>query len=107
MLDCGRTTNSPPSSRRALTGAVAGPQSRAWKASGDCGPRRGSVADNAVPVRGQCDERTARDLTREIKKSLEQSWTLIKEAFKCRAWAALGYESWESYCDNQLGTGLV
>jgi hypothetical protein len=38
---------------------------------------------------------------------VEQSWRLLKEAFERRAWAALGYGSWESYCTKELGAGLV
>jgi predicted transcriptional regulator len=63
--------------------------------------------ETAASVKGQCDKQTALNLTREIKRSVEQSWRLIKEAFERHAWAALGYESWESYCHNKLGTGLV
>jgi hypothetical protein len=66
-----------------------------------------AVAKSAVAVKGQCDKPTALNLTREIKRSVEQSWTLLKEAFERRAWAALGYDSWQSYCSKELGTGLV
>ncbi|WP_448611844.1 hypothetical protein [Geodermatophilus sp. URMC 60] len=66
-----------------------------------------AVADTAVAVPGQCDKQTALSLTREIKGSLEQSWRLIKEAFERRAWAALGYASWEAYCTKEFGSHLT
>jgi hypothetical protein len=66
-----------------------------------------AVAKSAVAVKGQCDKQTALNLTREIKRSVEQSWRILQEAFERRAWAALGYDSWDSYCSKELGTGLV
>ena len=70
-------------------------------------PAQAAAPGTAVAIPRQCDKQTALNLTREIKRSVEQSWRLIKEAFERRAWAALDYESWESYCTGQLGTGLV
>ena len=70
-------------------------------------PTEVAVRETVVAVRGQCSRQTALNLTREIKRSLEQSWVLIKEAFDRRAWAALGYDSWESYCRKEFGTHLT
>jgi hypothetical protein len=63
--------------------------------------------ETAAPVKGQCDKQTALNLTRGIKRYWEQSGALIKEAFERRAWAALGYDSWELYCRKELGTQLM
>src|SRR4051794_39244530 len=57
-------------------------------------------------VAGQCDEKTARHLTLQIKQSLELSYTLMHEAYNRRAWAALHYSSWEEYCREEFGSGL-
>jgi hypothetical protein len=61
----------------------------------------------ALTIPGQCDKQTALNLTREIQRSVERAWRLLKEAFERRAWAALGYDSWQSYCTKELSTGLV
>lgn len=41
----------------------------------------------------------ARDLTDRIKVAIKGTRLLVKEAYASRAWADLGYESWETYCD--------
>ena len=73
-----------------------------------------AIAETAVAVKGQCPEQTARNLTRQIQallgeasKSLENASDLIREAYDRRAWAALGYDSWEDYCTAELGTPLL
>src|SRR3982751_5775364 len=55
---------------------------------------------------GQCDEKAARQLTHQIKQSLEQSWRLMYEAYDRRAWAALHFSSWEQYCREEFGSDL-
>src|SRR3954447_19105556 len=55
---------------------------------------------------GQCDEKTARRLTNEIKKSLEESYRLVHYAYDRRARTALHYSSWEEYCREEFGSGL-
>jgi hypothetical protein len=44
----------------------------------------------------------ARQLTDRIKGGLEDVWGLITEAFTSRAWAELGYASWDLYCDTEF-----
>lgn len=44
----------------------------------------------------------ARDLTEKLRTALSVSWELVKEAFRRRAWAALGYESWDDYCVHEF-----
>src|SRR4051794_7232043 len=55
----------------------------------------------------QCDEKTARQLTYQITQSLELSYRLMHEAYDRRAWAALNYSSWEEYCREEFGSGLM
>lgn len=45
----------------------------------------------------------ARVLTDRIKVAVEGTWLLIQEAYTSRAWAALGYESWDAYCSTEFG----
>lgn len=45
----------------------------------------------------------ARDLTDQIKVAVESTWHLIKRAYETRAWAALGYASWDDYCTREFG----
>lgn len=52
---------------------------------------------------GQCSEATARSLTDQLRQSLTLSWELLVEAYQRRAWAALGYPSWDAYTDAELG----
>lgn len=48
------------------------------------------------------DRDRARQLTDEIKTTLTTTWELIVEAWETRAWAALGYESWDHYCAEEF-----
>ena len=52
---------------------------------------------------GQCSEATARALTDQLRQSLAVSWELLVEAYQRRAWAALGYSTWDAYTDAELG----
>jgi hypothetical protein len=54
-----------------------------------------------------CTPDRARDLTDKIKTSLGVAWELVKEAYTSRAWAALGYESWDQYTSEEFGTGRL
>lgn len=47
----------------------------------------------------------ARDLTDRIKTGLEITWQLVIEAYQSRAWAALGYATWDDYCHRELEVG--
>lgn len=44
----------------------------------------------------------ARRLTDRIKVAVDATWHLIQEAYTTRAWAALGYDSWDAYCAAEL-----
>lgn len=46
----------------------------------------------------------ARRLTDRIKTDVEAVWGLIKRAYAGRAWVALSYDSWDSYCSQEFGT---
>lgn len=45
----------------------------------------------------------ARALTDRIKVAVEGTWLLIQEAYISRAWAALGYDTWDVYCTAEFG----
>ncbi|MGW1246967.1 hypothetical protein [Streptomyces sp. NPDC002535] len=45
----------------------------------------------------------ARALTDRIKVAVEGTWLLIQEAYTSRAWAALGYDTWDAYCTAEFG----
>jgi protein gp37 len=49
----------------------------------------------------------ARHLTDRIKAGTELLWQLIAEAFVTRAWAALGYGSWDEYLTREFGTSRL
>lgn len=57
-----------------------------------------------VAVIATIDPDRARDLTDRIKVAADGTWLLIKEAYLSRAWAALGYTSWDDYCTREFGT---
>jgi hypothetical protein len=59
---------------------------------------------------GQCPEVAARSLTDQLRGALavladqlEIAANLYIEAYQLRAWAALGYPSWDAYLDAELG----
>lgn len=49
----------------------------------------------------------ARNLTDRIKVAVDGTWLLIQEAYTSRAWAALGYASWDDYCTREFGTSRL
>lgn len=49
----------------------------------------------------------ARSLTDRIKVAVDGTWLLIQEAYTSRAWAALGYGSWDEYCTREFGTARL
>lgn len=55
----------------------------------------------------QCSADEARHLTERIKVLVEGAWDLIKQAYEERAWAALGYPSWDDYCSREFGTSRL
>jgi len=49
----------------------------------------------------------ARRITEDIKLQLCGVWQLVKFAYVGRAWVALGYESWDSYCTAEFPTSRL
>jgi len=45
----------------------------------------------------------ARELTQQIRASIEATWKLVVKAYMQRAWAAMGYESWDRYVLAEFG----
>ena len=45
----------------------------------------------------------ARALTDQIKTGVEAVWQLVTQAYTERAWAALGYQSWDDYLTAEFG----
>lgn len=62
--------------------------------------------DSLIDTEG-AEESAARQLTDQIKTVVEGAWQLIQEAYTSRAWAALGYESWDAYCSAEFGTSRL
>ena len=46
-------------------------------------------------------------MTDRIKIAVEATWHLIAEAYQSRAWAVLGYTSWDDYTDSEFGTARL
>ena len=44
----------------------------------------------------------ARELTDTIRRDTSLLWDKLARAYTGRAWAALGYESWDDYCTNEF-----
>ena len=44
-----------------------------------------------------------RALTDQIKTGVEAVWQLVSQAYTERAWAALGYQSWDDYLVIEFG----
>lgn len=49
----------------------------------------------------------ARALTDRIKIAVEGTWQLIQEAYVSRAWAVLGYSTWDGYCEAEFGASRL
>jgi hypothetical protein len=60
------------------------------------------VTEIALPTTEQ-----ARALTDRIKVAMEGTWLLIQEAYTSRAWAALGYGTWDAYCSAEFGASRL
>lgn len=54
------------------------------------------------PAMGRED---AKELTEEIRKSANKLWNLIARAYTGKAWLAMGYESWDAYCEAEFPDG--
>jgi hypothetical protein len=55
----------------------------------------------------QATAEVARDLTDRIKVAVEGTWLLVRKAYESRAWAVLGYASWDEYCTREFGTSRI
>ena len=67
-----------------------------------------SVVDvEAGEVVAELTAEEAAELTRDIAGELEFAWELISRAYRGRAWAALGYLSWDEYCTNEFGASRL
>ena len=53
------------------------------------------------------DSAHARRITDQIKAGVEAVWHLIEQAYTSRAWAVLGYTSWDDYCTREFGTSRL
>lgn len=62
---------------------------------------------SAQLVEAQLTGTEARALTDKIKIAVEGTWHLIEEAYTSRAWAALGYDTWDDYCTREFGTSRL
>jgi hypothetical protein len=61
------------------------------------------VSDQAlVPVLGPSE---ARRLTDEVKRDAEELWRKLVELYNGGAHTALGYSSWQAYCETEFGFG--
>lgn len=49
----------------------------------------------------------ARILTDGIKSALVATWNLREQAYRGRVWIALGYSSWETYCEAEFSTVAI
>ena len=49
----------------------------------------------------------AEDRAERIRTALSVSWDLIKDAWRSFDWQALGYPSWDAYCDGEFGTSRI
>jgi ParB family chromosome partitioning protein len=47
-------------------------------------------------------EREARELTASIRQVGDSMWELVQTAYRGRAWAVLGYETWDAYCAGEF-----
>jgi hypothetical protein len=58
-------------------------------------------------VVAQCTPDEARSITERITTAVETTWHLVAEAYTRRAWAALGYSSWDDYTTREFGTSRL
>lgn len=60
------------------------------------------LTNPSVPALPCSERKAAEELTRKIRVELVSAYSLIVEAFKSRAWATLGYDSWDAYCQGEF-----
>jgi hypothetical protein len=56
----------------------------------------------SAAVTAGCTVEEARRITDRIKAGLDELWALLLEAHERRAWAALGYGTWEAYVQGEF-----
>lgn len=61
----------------------------------------------AADVPADLSATAARELTDQIKVAVEATWHLIIDAYRGRAWSALGYASWDDYCTREFGASRL
>ncbi|GAB2906757.1 hypothetical protein GCM10027047_01220 [Rhodococcus aerolatus] len=49
----------------------------------------------------------AREITASIRITIKGAWDLIVAAYQGRVWTALGYDSWDDYCENEFGGSRI
>lgn len=62
---------------------------------------------DAEIVEDELTSSQARELTDRIRITLDGLWDLVIEAFNGRAHAALGYSSWDAYCNAEFGSNRI
>ena len=62
---------------------------------------------DAEIVEDELTSSQARELTDRIRVTLDGLWDLVIEAFNGRAHAALGYSSWDAYCNAEFGSNRI
>ena len=67
---------------------------------------REEVVDAEI-VEDELTSSQARELTDRIRVTLDGLWDLVIEAFNGRAHAALGYSSWDAYCNAEFGSNRI
>ena len=67
---------------------------------------REEVVDAEI-VEDELTASQARELTDRIRITLDGLWDLVIEAFNGRAHAALGYSSWDAYCNAEFGSNRI
>ena len=67
---------------------------------------REEVVDAEI-VEDELTASQARELTDRIRVTLDGLWGLVIEAFHGRAHAALGYPSWDAYCNAEFGSNRI
>jgi len=57
---------------------------------------------SAIAAAAPLDVARARRLTRQLREALTVAVDLVVQVFEGRAWEALGYVSWDEYCEQEL-----
>jgi hypothetical protein len=62
-----------------------------------------AVAADGVVMEAGLSAEAAREITARIRVALEGVHILIVEAYRGRAWAGMGYRTWDAYCKGEFG----